>query len=134
MQQQTKRAIATGVAAVVSTATGLIINVVTDNGSLAWWVALGAFVVLGAVLQVLIGRWESDSGTVSASGPGSVAVGGSSHGAIRTKVRGTTAPPPGGGGSGTSGTFGTSGTNAGGAGAVVVQGDAHAPIETDVEH
>ncbi|MFF9127977.1 hypothetical protein ACF09J_32775 [Streptomyces sp. NPDC014889] len=106
-----KRAIVAGSSVVASAASGLVTNVVTDQPTGAWWVALGVLVVVAVVLQVLV---TADSGAAQAPGAGSVAIGGAAHEAITTQVNLTGDVP------------------AQGAGAVSVAGDARGQISTHV--
>lgn len=97
---------------VASAASGLVTNVVTDRPAWPWWVALGVLVVVAVVLQVVL---TADGGDGPAPGAGSVAIGGTAHEAITTRVS-------------LSG-----GVTALGAGSVTVAGDAHGQVSTDVE-
>ncbi|WHT16155.1 hypothetical protein N8J89_23805 [Crossiella sp. CA-258035] len=97
---------------VLSAATSVVVNVLTDDWGLAWWVALGVLVLAAAVIAVWLGHAGSAATTGAPPGGGSVAVGGNAHGPISTKVRGTPAA---------------------GAGSVAVTGDAAAGISTDVD-
>ena len=117
------RAVAGGVSVIAAAAAGLVTALVTAHSSLGLWVALGALVVVGALLQaaVIAGERRSER-RVTASGAGAVAVGGSA-GEIRTRVRGAVA---------LSGPPDEGDVLAYGPGAVSVGGDAAGLISTDV--
>ncbi|MER6774742.1 hypothetical protein ABT389_33995 [Streptomyces bacillaris] len=115
-------------AGVISAATGMVTNVVTDNPSGAWWAALAVLVLFGVVPQVYLHRGASPEDSppvVRATAAGAVAVGGSSYERISTKVVGV---------AGTAGGPVDQGVSATAAGAVAVGGEARAVIETDVAH
>jgi hypothetical protein len=119
------RAIAAGVSVIAAAASGLITSLVTAHPSWGLWVALGVVVVVGAVSQAAVTLRERRSvPRVSASGPGSVGVGGSARNEIRVKVRGKAAPMK--------GPDTGDGVVASGQGAVGVGGDAEGRISTDV--
>lgn len=117
------RAAAGGISVIAAAAAGLVTALVTAHSSAGLWVALGALVIVGALLQaaVIAGERRSER-RVTASGAGAVAVGGSA-GEIRTRVRGTVAPP---------GQSDEGGVVALGPGAVSVGEDATGLISTDV--
>jgi hypothetical protein len=89
------RAIAAGAAFVAAAVIGVITVLVAARPSLGLWVALGAVVVVGGVLQGAVSAADRRSGRrVRASGDGAVAIGGNA-GEVRTKVRGPgRATPP----------------------------------------
>ncbi|MFJ4245939.1 hypothetical protein ACIP17_35695 [Streptomyces iakyrus] len=107
-----KRAVVAGSSVVASAACGLVTNVVTDRPVWPWWVALGVLVVVAVFLQVVL---TADGADGPGPGIGSVAIGGTAHEAITTRVS-------------LSG-----GETAQGAGSVTVDGDARGRISTDVE-
>jgi cytochrome c biogenesis protein CcdA len=117
------RVAASGISVVVAAVIGVVTALVTTRSSWGLWVALGALVLLGAVLQATVTRGERRSSSkVSASGAGAVAVGGSA-GEIRTRVRGKT---------GDAEPSQADGVAASGSGAVALGGDSTGPISTDV--
>jgi len=117
------RAAAAGVSFVLAAASGVVTALVTAHSSRGLWVALGVLVLVGAALQVAVTKNERGApGRVSASGPGSVAVG-SSAGQISTRVTGGRGPAV---------TPGGDGVTASGPGAVGVGGDATGPVSTEV--
>lgn len=82
--------VAAGFSVVVAAVIGVVTALATTHPSLGLWVALAVAVVVGAILQMaLSGRERGSSSHVEASGPGAVAVGGSVHGGIFTRVFGT---------------------------------------------
>ncbi|GAA1963368.1 hypothetical protein GCM10009738_43450 [Kitasatospora viridis] len=124
-----RRSIAAAAAVVIAAVTGLATNLATDSSGWGWWTGLAVLVLLGAGLQVYLTWSSSDAGgsTVTAAGPGSIAVGGSARGGLRTKVAAgaasaahAVAPAPQGG------------VTAAGPGAVAVGGDADGPIDTEI--
>jgi hypothetical protein len=104
---------------------GIVTNYATDKQSSGWWVALGVLVFVGAIVQIALSRISNPTPneTIKASGDGAVAIGGSSHGPIKTKVSGRTGSPN---------THPDDTPGATGAGSVVVRGNTNAAIETDV--
>ncbi|MGI5261431.1 hypothetical protein [Streptomyces angustmyceticus] len=120
-----KRAIVAGVSVLASAGSGLVTNVVTDNPDWPWWAALGVLVIVAVVLEMVLtvnesdadGRGSGGSGDSNAPGVGSVAVGGTAHQAITTRVSMAE----------------TDGAMAEGAGAVSVGGDAKGAISTQVD-
>ncbi|MFI5531880.1 hypothetical protein ACIA8O_25445 [Kitasatospora sp. NPDC051853] len=126
MSTVVRRSIAAAATVVVAAATGVATNVATDDAGTGWWVALGMLVVLGVALQVYLTVSSSDGGgtDVTAAGAGSVAIGGSLRGSVKTKA------------SGASGSAGAApaqgGITAAGPGSVAVGKDVDGPIETDV--
>lgn len=126
MSSKVKRVVAVVVAGMFAAATGVVTNMLTDSPSGAWWTALIVLVLAGAVPQIYLnGEASPDdrSASVRATGAGAVAVGGSSHEWISTKVVG---------GAGATGQSAGQATTAAGAGAVAVGAEARGPIETDV--
>lgn len=126
MSSRAKRVVAVVLAGMIATATGIVTNVATNSSSGAWWTALIVLVLAGAVPQIYLnGEASSDEQppVVRATGAGAVAVGGSSHGRISTKVIGDT---------GAAGEVAGQGITAAGAGAVAVGKEARGPVETDV--
>ncbi|GAA3009323.1 hypothetical protein GCM10020229_21220 [Kitasatospora albolonga] len=125
MSTAMRRSIAAAATVVVAAGTGIVTNVATDSPSAGWWVALGVLVVLGGILQVYLTTSSGGPVPVTASGPGSIAIGGKATGALKTKVRGAStaasgpAPAPG-------------GVSATGAGTIAVGEGAEGPVETDV--
>jgi hypothetical protein len=108
---------------VLAAACGVVTALVTAHSSPGLWAALGVLVVVGAVLQVAVTVNERREGErVTASGAGSVAVGGSA-GAITTRVTGSHKPGV---------TSGDEGVTASGPGAVGVGGDVTGPVSTEV--
>lgn len=117
------RAVAAGVSFVLAAASGVVTALVTAHSSRGLWVALGVLVVLGAVLQAAVTMNERRTPRrVTASGAGSVAVGGSA-GTITTRMTGTHEP---------AGAPGENGVTASGPGAVGVGGDVTGPVSTEV--
>lgn len=116
------RAVAAGVSAVAAAGAGLVTALVTTHPSWGLWVALAVAVVVGASTQAVAAA--GDRRRVSASGVGSVAVGGSAH-EIHTRVAAGRATPFGGPDTG-------DGVAASAPGSVAVGGDATGPISTDV--
>ena len=117
------RAIATGAMFAVSAVIGLVTSLVTADKSTALWVGLGVLIVGGAGLQawLIMAERRSAGRRVSASGAGSVAIGGSAR-EVRTRVRGMRHAAP----------DGTDDAPALGPGAVSIQGDAGF-VATDVD-
>ena len=117
------RAAAAGVSFVLAAACGVVTALVTAHSSRGLWVALGVLVIVGAALQVAVTmNGQRAPGRVTASGPGSVAVGGSA-GKISTRVTGVRRPAV---------TPGGDGVTASGPGAVGVGGDVTGPVSTEV--
>ncbi|MGW9024714.1 hypothetical protein ACWGQ5_10845 [Streptomyces sp. NPDC055722] len=119
------RAVAAGLSVVVAAASGLVTNVVTERRGIAWWVGLVVLVVVGALLQGWLSLKERAEPSVSASGPGAVAVGGTSRGPVETRVSGVSAGQP--------RTAGDTGVSASGPGAVAVGRDVEDAVRTDVQ-
>jgi hypothetical protein len=86
------RALLAGASAAVSAIVGVFTNIYTDGGAWPWAVALATLVILGVGLQVAAVALRR-SGAVEAAGAGSVAVGGSVGGPVRTRVRGAATNP-----------------------------------------
>jgi hypothetical protein len=81
------RAVAAGFSVVVGAVIGVVTALATTHPSLGLWVALAVAVVVGAILQIALSRRDhGPSPHVKASAPGAVAVGGSVHGGIFTRV------------------------------------------------
>jgi hypothetical protein len=83
------RAVAAGTAVVVAAASGIITALVTGHPNWGLWVALGVLVVVGAALQVAVTAWKRLSASrneVTASGLGSVAIGGDITGRVHTRT------------------------------------------------
>ncbi|MFJ8564472.1 hypothetical protein [Streptomyces sp. NPDC093514] len=100
-------------------------NIATDRPGLAWWVSLGALVILGISTQVWLTKPEERGADVTAAGAGSVAVGGSTHGQVKTRVRGSaTQNPP----DSTAG-----GIRATGPGSIAIGGDAMGDVSSDFD-
>jgi hypothetical protein len=117
------RAAAAGVSFVLAAVCGVVTALVTAHSSPGLWAALGVLVIVGAVLQVAVTVNERHAGgRVTASGAGSVAVGGSA-GAITTRVTGSQKPGV---------VSGEEGVTATGPGAVGVGGDVTGPVSTEV--
>ena len=117
------RAAAAGVSFVLAVASGVVTALVTAHSSRGLWVALGVLVFVGAVLQAAVTMNERRTpGRVTASGAGSVAVGGSAD-MITTRVIGTHEP---------AGAPGENGVTASGPGAVGVGGDVTGSVSTEV--
>jgi hypothetical protein len=114
--------LAAGVSVVVAGAGGVVTSLVTARPSAGLWVALGVLVVGGGVLQAVVMGRERGSGRVTASGAGSVAVGGS-VGEVRTRVQGMSAGPAAPGGDG---------VTASGPGAVAVGGEVTGSVSAEV--
>lgn len=120
-----KRSLAGGVAVVIAAAIGLVTNIATDRPSIAWWVALGALLVIGVGTQIWLTSIEAQQATITAMGAGSVAVGGSTHGSISTRIRGASqSSPP---------ASTQEGTNAQGPGSIAIGGEAKGDLTTDIE-
>lgn len=117
------RAVAAGMSVVVAGIGGVVTALVTTHPSTGLWVALSVLLLVGGVLQVVVASGERRSArTVTAPGPGAVAVG-KSAGEIRTRVHGVLGPaaqPDG------------DGVIAAGPGSVAVGDDAAGPITTDI--
>lgn len=125
MSSTAKRSVAIVAAVIVAAVTGVVTNIATESSSWGWWTALVTLVVLSAGLQIYLGRQPSSAGhTAVANGPGAVAIGGSSRGAIHTRVTGgiSSIPNP----------QSAGGVRATGPGSVAVGNDADGPINTDV--
>lgn len=88
MSSIAKRGTAAALTAVAAAATGVVTNIATNGAAWSWWAALIVLVTVGAALEYYLSRQPDESGqhTVAALGAGSVAVGGSSHASIKTKV------------------------------------------------
>jgi hypothetical protein len=121
------RAVLAGASAAVSAVVGVVTNVYTDGGAWPWAVALATLVILGVGLQVAAVALRRSS-AVEAAGAGSVAVGGSVGGPVRTRVRGVAAdlsPPDAGRRVGA--------VSATGIGAAAVGGEVEGGVETSVD-
>jgi len=117
------RAAVAAVSFVLAAASGVVTALVTAHSSRGLWAALGVLVVVGAVLQAAVTMNERRTpGRVTASGAGSVGVGGSAS-TITTRVTGTHEP---------TGAPGENGVTASGTGAVGVGGDVTGPVSTQV--
>jgi hypothetical protein len=117
------RALAAGASFLAAAASGALSALGAANPSVGLWVAVGVLVLVGAVLQGVVSLGERRSGQqVLASGPGSVAVGGSA-GSIRTYVQGSHRMHI---------AADTGEVIASAPGAVSIGGDATAPVITDV--
>lgn len=113
-----------GLSTVLGAVVGVVTALVTAHPSGGLWAGLGVAVAAGAVSQAAVTAGERrERGRVSASGAGSVAVGGSARGRITTRVGGVNAPP--------AAACGQEGVTASGPGAVGIGGDA-GPVSTDV--
>ncbi len=118
------RAVAAGISVIVATASGVVTALATTHPSQGLWAALAVVVIVGAVLQAVVTYGDRRrAGRVSASGAGSVAVGGSA-GEIRTRMRGNYGSP--------AASDDQDGVTASGPGAVGIGGDARGPVSTDV--
>ncbi|MDH6116791.1 hypothetical protein [Kitasatospora sp. GAS204B] len=123
MSEFAKRGLAGVLSAVVAAVTGIATKQATDRPTLSWIVFLVSLVTVGAALQYYLTYTEGSSATVIAAGPGSVAIGGSSHAPIKARAsqrREAIAP-----------SVPTKGVMAAGAGAVAVGGDVAASIESE---
>jgi hypothetical protein len=110
---------------VIAAAIGLVTNIATDRPSIAWWVALGALLVIGVGTQVWLTSSESQQASITAMGKGSVAVGGSTHGSISTRIRGASqSSPP---------ASTQEGINAQGPGSIAIGGEAKGDLTTDID-
>jgi hypothetical protein len=131
------RAAAAGTSVVLAAIIGVVTALVTMRPSRGLWVALGVLVFVGAALQVgvTLGERRSSKGSESTSlsdkprdveafGAGAVAIGGSAHGAIQTRVHGShsSAQMPG----------EHDGIVASGPGSVATGGDAIGPVTTQI--
>ena len=125
MRAPMKRGLVAGASVVIAAGIGIVTNVATDQTGLAWWVSLGALLVIGVGAQIWLSSTEGQSATVQAIGAGSVAVGGSTHGAVRTRARGRAQPP--------AATGPSEGLVARGLGSIAVGGEAQGDLSTDVE-
>lgn len=118
-----------GLSVLVSAVAAAVTNVFTNGWAWPWGVALAALVAVGVGLQaglVLVeGRGRR---SVRAEGAGAVAVGGSVHGPVTTRVRGRWGPVD--AGHQTAGDVRASASDAGG---VAVAGDVGGAVETSVE-
>lgn len=131
------RALAAGASVVLAAIIGVITALVTTHSSRGLWVGLGVLIVAGAALQVgitlterrpskdpqLTGQAHKQT-AAAAHGAGSVAVGGSTHSSIQTRVQGSAAS--------TAPTDKHDGVVASGDGSVAVGGDASGLISTEV--
>lgn len=118
-----KRGLVAGASVVIAATIGVVTNIATDQTGLAWWVSLGALVILGVGAQVWLTKSEGHGVTVAADGAGSVAVGGSTHGNVKTRVRGSVTqnlPGP-----------ETEGIRSAGPGSVAIGGDAIGDVSTE---
>lgn len=118
------RGLLAGASVVVATAAGIVTNVATDQPSLAWWVALGSLVILGVATQVSLTLFESHSPSATAAGAGSIAVGGSTHRSVTTRVRE--------GMDSQSRPSTPNGTSAMGPGSIAIGGEARGDLSTEV--
>jgi hypothetical protein len=117
------RAVAAGVSVAAGAGSGVVASLVTAHPAWGLWTAVVVLVAIGGALQAVVTFSERKSRSgVTASGAGSVAVGGSAS-EIRTRVQGSYQPV-----AGTS----ADGVVASGAGAVGVGGDMSGPVSTDV--
>jgi hypothetical protein len=107
------------VSAVLAAAAGLATNVYSTGWAWPWGIALAVLVVAGVVLQL-----ASDPARrlIRASGAGSVAVGGTVRGPVRTNVRRQRNESDAG--------YRTDGVIASGPGAVAVGGDVDGAVDT----
>lgn len=106
----------------LAVATAIVVNLLTDRWVPALWIALGVLVALTAAVQ--LGLTTRVARQVSASGPASVAVGGTVRGPISTRSWSDTEqsepiPPA------------DADIWAGGSGSVAVGEDVHGQIDTD---
>ncbi|MGW6817823.1 hypothetical protein [Streptomyces sp. NPDC055005] len=109
-------------AGLLAAAVGVVTNLVTDSPSWALWVALIVLVLAGAGTQLYLnGGAPTTAVPVQAVGHGSVAVGGTAHGDIVTRVSGPSSADQAGTGHGVTAT---------GPGSVAVGGDALGSVET----
>jgi len=119
------RGLVAGASVVIAAAIGVVTNIATDRPGLAWWVSLGALLVIGVGAQVWLTSSEGRQGNVTASGAGSVAVGGTTYEAVRTHTRGSTQS-----GSPISTRDAITAT---GIGSIAIGGDARGELTTDTE-
>lgn len=125
MQAGMKRGLVAGASVVIAAGIGVVTNVATDRTGLAWWVSLGALLLIGVATQIWLTASEGQQATVTASGHGSVAVGGSTHRTVSTRAR-TSAPP-------TAISDAGAGINARGPGSIAIGGEARGDLTTDAE-
>jgi hypothetical protein len=119
------RAVAAGVSVIAAGISGVVAAEVTAHPSNGLWVALGVALIVGAALQAAVIYTEQKrSRPVEASGAAAVAVGGSTHKEVRTRVHGK---PASGAARDT-----RDGVVASGPGSVGVGDDAEGPISTEV--
>jgi hypothetical protein len=126
MTRTVKRGAAAAAAVVVAVLTGIVTNLATERWTWVYGTALAALTVTGIALQIMISRSPDSSGSqVTASGSGSVAIGGSASGRIST--RSTTPAAPAGK------QIPSQGVQASAPGSVAVGGDSTANITTNRE-
>ncbi|GGX16533.1 hypothetical protein GCM10010321_33600 [Streptomyces chartreusis] len=125
MSTAIKRSVAAGASVVIAAAIGLVTNIATDRPNVAWWVALGALLIVGAGTQAFLTSSESQGANISATGKGSIAVGGSTHGSVSTRIRGSmqSSPPP----------STQDGIVSQGPGSIAIGGEAEGDITTDID-
>lgn len=120
-----KRGLVAGASVVVAAAIGIVTNIATNQAGLAWWVSLGALLVIGAGAQIWLTATEARGVTITAAGAGSVAVGGSTHGAVSTRARGSVRRA--------SSASTSDGLTAAGPGSIAIGGEAKGELSTEVE-
>ncbi|MEU9414708.1 hypothetical protein [Streptomyces sp. NPDC051000] len=112
-------------AGLLAAAVGVVINLVTDSPSWGLWVALVVLVLAGAGTQLYLNDGAPTTALpVQALGHGSVAVGGTAHGPIVTRVSGPSTAGQAGAGHGVTAT---------GPGSVAIGGDSLGSVETRSE-
>lgn len=120
-----KRGLVAGASVIVATAIGVITNIATNQDGLAWWVSLGALLIIGAGAQVWLTSTDRKSDSITAAGAGSVAVGGSTHGTIRTRTNISSQQ--------SSSPVSSDGLLASGPGSIAIGGEAKGDLSTEVE-
>lgn len=125
MSTAIKRSLAAGGSVLIAAAIGVVTNIATDQEGLAWWVALGALLIIGVGTQVWLISNESQQANITALGKGSVAVGGSTHGSVSTRARGSAHP--------SSPETTQNGITSQGPGSIAIGGEARGDLTTDVD-
>jgi hypothetical protein len=119
------RAVLAGATVILGAVCGVVTALVTAHPSRGLWAGLGVTVVAGALWQAAVTYGERrERSRVEASGAGAVAVGGSTRGEVRTRVRGKGTQPA-------AAASAQGGVISSGPGSVSVGGDA-GPVSTDV--
>ncbi|GAA2476251.1 hypothetical protein GCM10010393_02720 [Streptomyces gobitricini] len=120
-----KRSLVAGTSVVIAAAIGIITNIATNHAGLAWWVSLGALLVIGVGAQVWLTSTEGQAASVRAAGAGSVAVGGSTQSTVSTRARNSAQQSP--------SEIPSEGVLAAGSGSIAIGGEAAGGLSTDVD-